>query len=88
LLCSILCSLSFFLTTACKPKIVNNPVLIGDTRIVGKVAGGYVQWQTGENQAGTYYVVTPALLKKLFALALENSELRAEIKKLEAEKPK
>ena len=76
--------LSLIWAAACKPRVVTNSVLIGDTRIVGKVAGGYVQWQAGENQAGTYYVVTPALLKKLFALALENSELRAEIKKLEA----
>ena len=59
---------------------------MGDTRIVAKVVAGVVQWQPLENQAGTYYVVTPALMKRLFSLALENSELKAEIKKLEAQK--
>jgi hypothetical protein len=81
------CFLCFW-ATACKPRVVTTPVLIGDTRIVGKVNAGTIQWEAGENQTGAYYVVTPALLRKLFALALENSELRAEIKKLEAGKMK
>ena len=82
--CLILCSVLF--STCSKPKPVLQPVLVGDTRIVAKVVAGAVAWQPGENQAGTYYLVTPALIERLFTLALENSELKAEIKKLEAQK--
>jgi len=40
--------------------------------------------EPGQDPAGSYYIVTPALIKKIFALALQNSELLAEIKKLQA----
>jgi len=72
------------LATACKPRVVTTPVLIGDTRIVGKVTAGVVTWQPGENPAGAYYIVTPALIRTVFLLAMENQELRAAGKKLQA----
>lgn len=71
-------------SATCKPRVEVKPVLIGEVRIVGKVASGAVVWQPGESQSGPYYIVTPALVTRLFSLALDNQELRAEIKKLQA----
>ena len=72
------------MATACKPRVVTTPVLIGEVRIVGKVAAGAVVWQPGESPSGPYYIVTPAVIARLFSLGLENAELRAVIKKLQA----
>ena len=82
LLCLTACSLLLWAT--CKPRVVTQPVLIDEVRIVGKVTSGAVVWQPGESQSGPYYIVTPALVTRLFSLALDNQELRAEIKKLQA----
>lgn len=73
-----------FSAISCRPRVETKPVLLGDVRIAGKVTSGIISWQPGEDQARLYYVVTPALVSRLFSLALENRELLAEIKKLQA----
>lgn len=73
-----------FSWTTCKPRLVPQPIFVGDARIAGKITAGAVSWEPGQDPAGSYYIVTPALIKKIFALALQNSELLAEIKKLQA----
>lgn len=60
-------------------------MLIGGARIAGKIIAGAVVWEPGEDQAGNYYVVTPAFVKVCLGLAIENTELKATIKKLLAE---
>jgi len=74
------CSLSFW---TCNKTIIT-PVLIGEARIVGKVEAGSLKWEPNENQGQAAYVVTPAFVKVCLGLALENAELKAEIKKLQA----
>ena len=75
----ILFSLSFW---SCKPRVETIPVLIGSARIVGKVEAGAIAWEPKEDPGQAAYIVTPAFVKTCLALALENAELKAEIKKL------
>lgn len=77
----IFCSLNFW---TCRPEPELTPVLIGEAKIVGKVADGQLRWEPLENQLQSAYVVTPAFVKVCLGLALENTELKAEIKKLQA----
>ena len=48
------------------------------------MVGGALVWEPNENQGQSAYVVTPAFVKICLGLALENVELKAEIKKLRA----
>jgi hypothetical protein len=52
------------------------------------VQDGTILWTAGEHTQGTYYVVTPAFIAKIFSLALEVKELRAEVAKLQAKDTK
>lgn len=81
-------TLSCLNSWTCRSKVETVPVFIGEARIVGKVEAGQIQWEPQENQGGKYFVVTEAYVKTCLGLALENSELRAEIKKLQASGPK
>lgn len=80
----LLLTLSCLISWTCKSTTVISPVLIGDARITGKVVGGALVWEPNENQGQSAYVVTPAFVKICLGLALENVELKAEIKKLRA----
>jgi len=73
----------FFLTySACKPRIVLDPIYIGEARIVGKIISGTMVFEPGEDPQKTYYIVMPAFLLKAAELAMENAELKLTIKKL------
>ncbi len=74
-----LCSLSYW---NCKTRVTVEPVLIGETRIVGKITDGKIVWEPKETGAGKYYIVTPAFVKTTIGLAMENAELRKAIEKL------
>lgn len=77
----IFCCLNF---STCRTRVVKEPVLIGDARIVGKIVAGAVVFEPKENPNGDYYIVTSAYVRKMFYLAITVSEQAAEIKRLEA----
>lgn len=78
LLLSMFCLLSF--SNCSRPK--SSIVLIGETRIAGKIEAGKISWEAKEDQLAKYYLVTPAFVKLTFSLAIDNAELKAQIAKL------
>jgi hypothetical protein len=49
---------------------------------VGKIEAGILVWEPKELTTQSAYVVTSGFVKLCLALAIENTELKAEIKKL------
>ena len=80
----LLLTLCLLSSWTCRTRTVVSPVLIGEAKIVGKIADGQLRWEPLENQLQNAYAVTPAFVKVCLGLALENTELKAEIKKLQA----
>lgn len=70
--------------SACKPKIIYQPVAVGEEKIAGKIIAGVVTFEPGQNPQAGYYIVTPAFVLKAGYLAMENAELKLTIKKLQA----
>lgn len=62
-----------------KPPTV---VLIGEARAVGTIAAGVVAFEPGENQAGSYIIVTKALFLQAAWATKEVVVLRKEIDRL------
>jgi hypothetical protein len=79
----LLLTLSCLISWNCRTKTIVSPVLIGEARIAGTIEKGEVKWEPKEIQSAQFYIVTPAFVKVCLGLALENSELKAEIKKLQ-----
>lgn len=79
---SICWSLSF--SVACRTKVQQVPVAIGEARIVGRIVAGAIVWQPGEDQARDYLIVTKAYPVEIFRLVMRIRELNLEIERLKA----